>query len=52
MTLALPKTGLIGKGAGRYVGNLYLADARAQLYLEIGLDVGDPFREGNIVRVY
>lgn len=26
MTLAVPKTGLKGKGAGRFVGELYLAD--------------------------
>jgi NAD(P)H-hydrate epimerase len=54
LTLALPKTGLMGEGAGRYAGNLYLADIGVprELYLEMGLDVVDPFREGNIVRVY
>jgi hypothetical protein len=36
------------------VGNLYLADIGLprELFLEMGLDVGDPFREGNVVRVY
>jgi hydroxyethylthiazole kinase-like uncharacterized protein yjeF len=54
MTLALPKTGLMAEGAGRYVGNLYLADIGVprELYLEMGLDVGDPFREGSIIRIY
>ena len=53
MTLALPKTGLMVEGAGRYAGNLYLADIGVprELYLEMGLDFGDPFREGGIVRV-
>jgi NAD(P)H-hydrate epimerase len=54
LTLALPKTGLMVEGAGRYVGNLYLADIGVprELYLEMGFDVGDPFRDGGIVRVY
>ena len=54
LTLALPKTGLMVEGARRYVGNLYLADIGVPrgLYSEIGLDVGDLFREGGIVRVY
>jgi NAD(P)H-hydrate epimerase len=54
LTLALPKTGLMVEGAGRYVGNLHLADIGVprELYLEMGLDVGDPFRDGGIVRVY
>ena len=54
LTLALPKTGLMVEGAGRHVGNLYLADIGVprELYLEMGFDVGDPFRDGGIVRVY
>jgi hypothetical protein len=40
--------------ARRYTGNLYLGDIGLpqELYLEMGLDVGDPFRDGDIVRVY
>ena len=53
MTLALPKTGLMVEGAGRYAGNLYLADIGVprELYLEMSLDVGALFRDGGIVRV-
>jgi NAD(P)H-hydrate epimerase len=54
LTLALPKTGLMMDSARRYTGNLYLGDIGLpqELYLEMGLDVGDPFRDGDIVRVY
>lgn len=54
LTLALPKTGLMVEGAGRYVGRLHLADIGVprELYMEMGLHVGDPFRDGGIVRVY
>jgi NAD(P)H-hydrate epimerase len=54
LTLALPKTGLMMGRAGQYVGNLYPADIGIprELYLDLSLDVGDPFREGSIVRIY
>jgi NAD(P)H-hydrate epimerase len=54
LTLALPKRGLMADGAERYVGNLYLADIGVPrgLYLEMSLEVGDPFHDGGVVRLY
>jgi len=55
MTLALPKTGLLTRAAGRFVGELYLADIGVPptLYDELGLvpTVGPLFALGDIVRL-
>ncbi|MGB5812149.1 MAG: NAD(P)H-hydrate epimerase [Polyangiales bacterium] len=55
MTLALPKSGLLGSAVRRSVGELYLADIGVppQLYRApaLGLDVPHLFAEGDIVRV-
>jgi NAD(P)H-hydrate epimerase len=51
LTLALPKTGLLGRS--EVVGELYLADISipSRLYAAIGVDVGPIFRSGPIVRL-
>lgn len=50
MTLAAPKTGLVGHPA---VGEHYLADISvpAAMYQAFGLQMGDPFRRAPVVRV-
>jgi NAD(P)H-hydrate epimerase len=55
MTLALPKEGLCAPGVGDQVGELYLADISVppSLYAGpgLGLDVGNLFAEGDIIRL-
>src|SRR4051812_37067127 len=53
LTLALPKTGLLSKAAGPYVGELAVADigVPAAAYARLGLDIAPLFGEGSIVRV-
>ena len=56
MTLALPKEGLRATGAGRHVGEMYLADIGVPLGLyaepSLGIAVGPIFAEREIVRVW
>ncbi len=55
MTLALPKTGLLGAGTAGLVGELYVADISVppSLYgsAALGLQVGEMFARGDIVRL-
>ena len=54
LTLALPKYFLMKESAQKIVGDLYLADISvpAELYTEMGLDVGPIFAEDTIIRIY
>lgn len=55
LTLALPKTGLLGPAARPFVGGLYLADIGVppELYAapSLGLQVTSPFSEDSIVKL-
>jgi len=53
MTLALPKTGLLGTRASDFVGRLFLADISVppMLYTEMGLDVGPIFSRETIIEL-
>jgi NAD(P)H-hydrate epimerase len=55
MTLALPKRGLLARGARGAVGELYLADIGVppQLYARppLGLVVASPFGAADVVRI-
>jgi NAD(P)H-hydrate epimerase len=55
MTLALPKTGLVKESAGKFVGDLYLADIGVppQLYARppLSLMVGNLFRDEAVVKI-
>lgn len=53
LTLALPKTGLMGAGAKPYVGKLYLADISVPpgLFRRLGLEVGNLFADDTILSV-
>ena len=53
MTLALPKVGLMRESARPYVGDLYLADISVppELYLKIGLDIGNIFNQDSIIKI-
>ncbi len=52
LTLALPKSGLIEQGSGKYVGQLYLADigVPSQLYSEMGLQFTNPFLTSSVLK--
>ena len=51
MTLAMPKVGLLR--APEVVGDLYLADISVppSAYSAFGLDIGDLFTDGPVVRI-
>ena len=53
MTLALPKVGLMRESTRPYVGDLYLADISVppELYLKIGLDIGNIFNQDSIIKI-
>lgn len=53
LTLALPKTGLLKRGARGLVGDLYLADigVPAAVYERLGLEVGPIFRRGDVLKI-
>ena len=54
LTLALPKTGLLRRGAGPYVGELYLADIGMPPRLygpALGITIGPIFAESDILRL-
>jgi NAD(P)H-hydrate epimerase len=53
MTLALPKTGLVGPTAHQTVGELYLADISVpvELYAQMGLSIGTIFSNQDIVKL-
>jgi len=53
MTLALPKVGLMGESARRFVGKLYLADISVppELYRQMGLEVGNIFEQDTIIKI-
>ena len=53
VTLALPKAGLLGESAKRYVGELVLADIGIppKAYARIGVDTSHVFASGDLVRV-
>lgn len=53
MTIALPKSGLLSEVGREYSGQLYVADIGlpAALLARAGVDAGDPFRAGPILRV-
>ena len=52
LTLALPKAGLRAPEAAAYVGQVYLADIGVppEVFRDIGLEVGQLFETGSIVR--
>ena len=54
LTLALPKKGLLVREARRYVGNLFLADIGIPpvLYRDMGIEVGNIFKDETVVRIY
>ena len=54
LTLALPKTSLMGEKVRPYVGDLYLADIGVPpgLYERLGLSVGSLFEKDTIIRVF
>lgn len=54
LTLALPRKGLLVREARRYVGNLFLADIGIPpvLYRDIGIEVGNIFKDETVVRIY
>jgi NAD(P)H-hydrate epimerase len=54
LTLALPKKGLLKNEAREYIGKLYLADIGIppSLYKEIGIEVGNIFKDEAIVRIH
>ena len=53
MTLALPKEGLLKENARSHIGSLYLADIGipGALYKELGLDIGNIFQHGSIIKL-
>ncbi len=53
LTLALPKTGLLVRGAAPFVGQLFLADISVppELYRHLGLEISSPFVDGPIVMI-
>jgi len=52
LTVALPKTGLLAPQAAAHVGEIYLADIGVppEVYRDLGLEVGNPFAIGSIIR--
>ena len=53
LTLALPKRGLRAPQAAAHVGEIYLADIGipTEVYRDLGLEVGNPFASGSIIRL-
>jgi NAD(P)H-hydrate epimerase len=53
-TLALPKKGLLIREAHDHVGDLYLADIGIPpiLYQEIGIEIGNIFKNKSLIRIY